>query len=172
MKRSPVASRCAYTNITTLGIDPNNGLWFNQERWGLCWYDIEQDKFYDYSNTNSGVHNIGYILRSKQPGEFWLGCRDQPTLYKAKLNSKREIEYLLAKDLYTPKGTTGNITSMYEDSKGNLWVADHQHLICKTGQQRLYHPPNSLCPTLHLLQKTDTVTSGWQPKIPVYIRFL
>ena len=82
------------TNITTLGIDPNNGLWFNQERWGLCWYDIEQDKFYDYSNTNSGVHNIGYILRSKQPGEFWLGCRDQPTLYKAKLNSKREIEYL------------------------------------------------------------------------------
>ncbi len=119
------------TNITTLGIDPNNGLWFNQERWGLCWYDIEQDKFYDYSNTNPGVHNVGYILRSKQPGEFWLGCRDQPTLYKAKLNSKREIEYLLAKDLYTPKGATGNITSMYEDSKGNLWVATTGQLYLK-----------------------------------------
>lgn len=132
------------TNITTLGIDPNNGLWFNQERWGLCWYDIEQDKFYDYSNTNSGVHNIGYILRSKQPGEFWLGCRDQPTLYKAKLNSKREIEYLLAKDLYTPKGTTGNITSMYEDSKGNLWVATTGQLYLKPDSKDFIIPEFSL----------------------------
>ena len=67
-----------------------------------------------------------------------------PPLYKAKLNSKREIEYLLAKDLYTPKGTTGNITSMYEDSKGNLWVATTGQLYLKPDSKDFIIPEFSL----------------------------
>lgn len=145
------------TNITTLCVDPDNGLWFSQERWGLCWYDVQQDKFYDYSDKRPGLHNVGFISRSNRPGEFWMGCRDAANLYKVKLNSKREIGFLEEKDLYAEGLRTGKIAAIYEDTKNNLWLATDNQLYIKPSGKDFITPDVSF-PSVVSIAEDDNGT--------------
>lgn len=124
------------TNITTLGIDPDHGLWFNQERWGLCWYDIRHDTFYDHSTVRPGMHNVGHILRSNRSGEFWLACRDELYFYKVRLNAANQMQVLEEGSLYN-RGSAGRITALYEDSKDNLWIGTEGQLYIKPADGEL-----------------------------------
>lgn len=127
-------------NITTLCADPVDGLWFCQERWGLCRYDVQHDKIYDYSTREIGLNNIGYILRSKRKNELWIGGRDTPVFYKVKLNNNKDLEFLFRKNLNDKEFKTGLITAMYEDSKANLWVATTGQFYIKPLSGELIKP--------------------------------
>lgn len=59
-----------------LCLDKNDVMWVNQDRYGLCLYDLSQDLFADNSDNNlSNPGEVSIIVKSKLKEGVWISPR-------------------------------------------------------------------------------------------------
>lgn len=118
-------------NILNLCLDKNDVMWVNQDRYGLCLYDLSQDLFADISGNNlSNPGEVSIIVKSKLKEGVWIspryGARVMRMTHQGmKIQLEEDID--LEKQIYNP----GNIRDLVEDNKGSLWIFSQSGLYVK-----------------------------------------
>lgn len=118
-------------NILNLCLDKNDVMWVNQDRYGLCLYDLSQDLFADNSGNNlSNPGEVSIIVKSKLKEGVWIspryGARVMRMTHQGmKIQLEEDID--LEKQIYNP----GNIRDLIEDNKGCLWIFSQSGLYVK-----------------------------------------
>ena len=118
-------------NILNLCLDKNDVMWVNQDRYGLCLYDLSQDLFADNSGNNlSNPGEVSIIVKSKLKEGVWIspryGARVMRMTHQGmKIQLEEDID--LEKQIYNP----GNIRDLIEDNKGSLWIFSQSGLYVK-----------------------------------------
>lgn len=115
------------TNILHLCVDENNVAWVNQDRLGLCLYELDTDKLH-YADLNGKVREVNLMVKAQQPLSVWVNGRGDSRLVKIIRNgSKLYVTKEIDLSLYTDN--CGDILQMMEDSNLNLWVLSSNNLF-------------------------------------------
>lgn len=123
------------TNILHLCVDEDNVAWVNQDRLGLCLYELDTDQFH-YANLSGRIKEINLMVKAQQPLSVWVNGRGDSRLMKIIRNGSRlyvskEINLSLYAD------DCGGVLQMMEDSNLNLWVLTTSHLFVIPANEHL-----------------------------------
>ncbi|MBD0400023.1 two-component regulator propeller domain-containing protein [Flammeovirga sp. EKP202] len=111
---SGIPSVLKKASISDLKIDQSGKLWIGTKKSGLFRYNIDTKKF-DYNNKK--IKNIKALVLD-QNESLWIGGSG----YLKKLNKELKVSSFDQIDQLPSK----NITALFEDSKGALWIGtDH-----------------------------------------------
>lgn len=146
-------------NILNLCLDKNDMMWVNQDRYGLCLYDLSRDIFADNSTDNlSNPGELSIIVKSKFEEGVWISPRYgarvmRMTHQDMKIQIEEDID--LEKQIHNPEG----IRDLAEDNKGNLWIFTQSDLYVK-------RPGNPVLITTHRdFPEISSLTSDREGKI-------
>lgn len=146
-------------NILNLCLDKNDMMWVNQDRYGLCLYDLSRDIFADNSTDNlSNPGEVSIIVKSKFEEGVWISPRYgarvmRMTHQDMKIQIEEDID--LEKQIHNPEG----IRDLAEDNKGNLWIFTQSDLYVK-------RPGNPVLITTHRdFPEISSLTSDREGKI-------
>lgn len=123
------------TNIVALCEDRKGGIWFNQERYGLCLFNKETKQVtYGCDDNRRYSIDVGVIIPVRNADDVWAGSRYTNIIYKMGRNGmsifiKEEI------NLQDITANPGNITHLQEDTNGNLWINTKNYLFIKPAHQ-------------------------------------
>jgi len=105
-------------NILNLCQDSDSVVWFSQDRYGLCLYDLSRDFF-----TGSNVGEVNLIKKSLHKPGVWVNWRYSPHVMRlTQQNMKVKIE----EDI-----NVGGVSDLIEDKDGNLWISTWNNLNVK-----------------------------------------
>ena len=126
-------------------------MWISTKEGKVHIYDVNQ-KYLGYLNTNgtigkgTPITGITYCMMEDTEGNIWLGTKGDG-IYK--LKTKGENSYLITQfksdpnDLYSLN--SDNIYSLFQDSKGKIWVGTYGGGINLMEEEgRFIHPNNLL----------------------------
>lgn len=146
-------------NILNLCLDKNDMMWVNQDRYGLCLYDLSRDIFADNNADNlSNPGEVSIIVKSKFEEGVWISPRYgarvmRMTHQDMKIQIEEDID--LEKQIHNPEG----IRDLAEDNKGNLWIFTQSDLYVK-------RPGNPVLITTHRdFPEISSLTSDREGKI-------
>lgn len=125
--------------IVTLCRDEGGYVWYYQEGNGLYCYNPATATATSYRNSKSTasapLHQVPYLIRSRHANSIWAS-----TLSGAYLVERQGSAMTLkqAIDLTPQTQRTGNVESIYEDGKGNLWISTMRGLyVWKAATRRV-----------------------------------
>jgi signal transduction histidine kinase/ligand-binding sensor domain-containing protein/DNA-binding response OmpR family regulator len=105
-------------DISSLYLDSKNRIWFTSYGSGLSLYDQLNDQFKSFKNSaynkNAIISNKVNTIIENSKGLFWIGTEKGLCLFDYDLNKFYRYIYNESQPL--------NITSIYEDKKGNLFI--------------------------------------------------
>ena len=105
-------------DISSLFLDSKNRIWFTSYGSGLNLYDKLNDQFKTFKNSENNKHSIisnkVNAITENSKGLFWIGTEKGLCLFDYNLNKFYRYIYNEHQPL--------NITSIYEDKKGNLFI--------------------------------------------------
>lgn len=101
-------------NIYALAYDTQKNLWIGTAS-GLSRFDGKN--FVNYTTGNGLQYNEIYVLCSTKNGALWIGGKGGVTLWDG--NSFRKYNF-------DEGNSSGIVTSIFEDSKGNTWFGSYQ----------------------------------------------
>ena len=105
-------------DISSLFLDSKNRIWFTSYGSGLSLYDKLNDQFITFKNSENNKHSIisnkVNAITENSKGLFWIGTEKGLCLFDYNLNKFYRYIYNEQQPL--------NITSIYEDKKGNLYI--------------------------------------------------
>ena len=105
-------------DISSLFLDSKNRIWFTSYGSGLNLYDKLNDQFITFKNSENNKHSIisnkVNAITENSKGLFWIGTEKGLCLFDYNLNKFYRYIYNEQQPL--------NITSIYEDKKGNLYI--------------------------------------------------
>lgn len=111
--------------IATLYKDEGNVFWFSQDRYGLCIYDIKQDKLKHYSECPAirqlPLGFIDYLTKSHNGERVWVVPSGASTVFQLS-REKMEVQVDLQIELGKITKNPGKVTSVFEDDNNNLWI--------------------------------------------------
>jgi len=119
------------TNLTAL-YKNDNEIWFNQNRYGLGIYDINNKKVKLYNNLNNiDLSNIACINGFRAyPEEVWLGASNSPMIYRMKKENEEPVIYK-TNDLTEIITNPGHPQLFHEDKKNNVWIVTKSNVFIK-----------------------------------------
>ena len=111
-------SNIEFNDISSLYLDSKNRIWLTSYGSGLNLYDKKNDNFISFKNAlnddSSIISNRVNTILEDTNGLFWVATEKGLCLFD--YDSKKFISYK------HPKKKHLNITSIYQDNKGNLWL--------------------------------------------------
>jgi signal transduction histidine kinase/ligand-binding sensor domain-containing protein/DNA-binding response OmpR family regulator len=115
-------------------------LWFNQNRFGLCSYNITTKKLnlYNYFSPDFNLSNIGFIRSfSDYPDELWLAQEYEPIIYRVKQkNNQLQLVNRVVVPVETQVVSGRNVRFMIEDQHRNIWIASAFRLFVLTADDK------------------------------------
>lgn len=106
-------------NILDMCVDDNSDLiWFCQDRFGLCLYDIAKDKLI-YQNQGSNTNVI--LEKSCDVNGIWINRYNSSVINKYILNGS-SLKSVESYDISLVDKRYGSIKQILEDANGTLWV--------------------------------------------------
>lgn len=116
-------------NITSLGKDDKDVVWFNQTWYGLCLYNEKTGQLAYGQRMNTGM-SIRYAIPSRVDRTMWLSDAHARKVWNMKQeNMKTSI--LEEIDLGTIVSSPKRITRLLEDKQGNLWIGSENELFVR-----------------------------------------
>ncbi len=119
-------------NITAIFKDGNNAFWLNQNRTGLCFYDLSKNKVTTYLEIPElkSIADLSNVTTIQQVanGKIWVGATDNAVVYvfnKSNKNLERKIDL----NAVFSKQYSVQIRKVFEDQKNNIWIATDRYLF-------------------------------------------
>lgn len=116
-------------NITSLGKDNSDVIWFNQNWYGLCLYDPVSTRLAYGKRMNMGM-NVSHIIPSRTNDAVWISDAYTRLIWKMKQQDMRP-SILEEINLEHTMPYPGVVTRLAEDRQGNLWIGTDNHLFVK-----------------------------------------
>lgn len=137
--------------IKTFEIDNNENIWIGTEEGGLDYFNKREEKFYHYLSEFQSAHTAEghsiYALKKTADGKLWIGTREDG-LFLTRTTPNPFVHI----NPVSKESDGGNliVTSLCEDSGGNLWAAlkddialvDTENLILYPQHIRIAETPN------------------------------
>jgi len=116
-------------NITSLGKDDKDVVWFNQTWYGLCLYNEKTGQLAYGKRMNTGMI-VRYIIPSRVDRTMWLGDAHARKVWNMTQENMR-ASILEEIDLGKIVSSPGRITRLLEDKLGNLWIGSERELFVR-----------------------------------------
>lgn len=97
-------------NILNLCQSRDSIMWFRQDRYGLCLYDLSRDRFAD-----SGLGEVNIIKESLHKPGVWVNSNYSPHVMRV---TQRDMKMQVEEDI-----NVGGVADLVEDKDGNLWIS-------------------------------------------------
>ena len=97
-------------NILNLCQSRDSIMWFRQDRYGLCLYDLSRDRFAD-----SGLGEVNIIKESLHKPGVWVNSNYSPHVMRV---TQRDMKIQVEEDI-----NVGGVADLAEDKDGNLWIS-------------------------------------------------
>lgn len=125
-------------NLVDLCLDKSGMLWINQDRYGLCLYDLSKGQAgYKDRNGSAPPVKTGTLAPSTRKEGIWAGDRYAPHVMRLKHNGlKIQVEETLK--LETIRPDPGVVNQLLEDRKGNLWMLTSTHLFVRAAKGNVF----------------------------------
>ncbi|MBS2099583.1 two-component regulator propeller domain-containing protein [Carboxylicivirga linearis] len=121
----------ANPSVTALCFDKKDMLWFSQERYGLCTYDLKENKIKHYQQCedtkNLPFWDVIAFNQSKTSNRVWTIAMNE-TIYGLR-QENMDIKVDIKIQLHDAIENAGRPTTLYEDSKNNLWIGTSNSLF-------------------------------------------
>ncbi len=137
-------------NILNLAIDQNDIIWFEQDRHGLCLYDLSRDLYVD-----SGIGEVNVIQKSRHKPGVWVNSRYKPYIMRL---TQKSLNVRIEESIFIKEG---GVRDLVEDKDGNLWISVYYgnlQIKCPNSQSLVLS--NEKTPPILLLTK-DTNGQVW-----------
>lgn len=140
-------------NIVSLCLDADDFIWINQDRYGLCLYNRQEDKLgYRLTDGKNFLFDSFVMVRSRFRKGIWAADRHSPQILRL-TNRGMNIHISERIDLREFASNPGYIKELTEDEQGNLWILTYnQKLFLKpSGSSSIlptaeeFPPLNNLC---------------------------
>lgn len=105
-------------NILNLCQGKDSIMWFDQDRYGLCLYDLSRDLFAD-----SSVGEVNIVAKSLHKSGVWVNSRYTPHVMRL---TQRDMKVQIEEDI-----NIGGVADLIEDKYGNLWIPTWKDLNVK-----------------------------------------
>lgn len=99
-------------NILNLSLDNDSIMWFEQDRHGLCLYNLSHDLFVD-----SNIGEVNIIKKSLHKSGVWVNSKYEPHVMRL---SQKDMKVQVEEDIFVAEGGVGDLI---EDKEGNLWIS-------------------------------------------------
>lgn len=125
-------------NITSIFKEENGLFWVNQNRTGLCLYDVKTHSVKSYFQLPElknldGLSNTS-IIKELNHKEIWAVSAESPYIYLINADTKS-----LIRTIDFSKENTGHITALFKDKKDNIWIATNQKIFVQPYQSQHLH---------------------------------
>lgn len=111
--------------IVTLFKDKGDVFWLSQDRYGLCIYDIRNNKLKHYSECPGMQHlpfgAIDYMVKSNNSEKVWVVPSSSSTVFGLSRQGM-DIQAKLQITLDNLSKNPGRINTAFEDANKNLWI--------------------------------------------------
>lgn len=129
--------------VASLCVDKEGIFWFSQDRYGLCIYDPKNNLLKHYTECRETAKlpflNITVLASSRSGDRVWVGP-DNSAVYGLQREGM-DIKVYREIEIGNFTKNPGSITSLYEDSKNNLWIGTTSGLF-------VYHPHTATLETV------------------------
>lgn len=119
-------------NITAIFKDDHNVFWLNQNRTGLCFYDLSKNEVTTYLQVPQlkSIADLSNVTTIQQLSndKIWVGATDNAIVYVLDKNSKNP-ERKIDLNAVSSKHYSGQIRKIFEDQKNNIWIASDRCLF-------------------------------------------
>jgi ligand-binding sensor domain-containing protein/AraC-like DNA-binding protein len=116
-------------NVLDMCLDDNNNfIWFCQDRFGLCHYDIANDKI-KYQNQGSNSNVI--LEKSYDKNSIWVNIYYSPVINKY-ISNGNSLKITESYNISSVDEQYGSIRQILEDAKGILWVKSSNSIYACT----------------------------------------
>ncbi|MCD8042684.1 MAG: response regulator [Tannerellaceae bacterium] len=119
------------TNLLHLCLDNDSIMWINQDRFGLCLYDLYHNRIYYHSMDEfKNLSDVDFLIKSNAYSGVWVKYRHTGTIVRL----EQKCGKIVLRDKVEPGKLTGNpggIKQLAEDKKGNLWIVTQGKIFVK-----------------------------------------
>ncbi|EKU90081.1 hybrid sensor histidine kinase/response regulator transcription factor [Bacteroides oleiciplenus] len=105
-------------NILNLCQSQDSVMWFRQDRYGLCLYDLSRNLFAD-----SGLGEVNLVVKSLHKPGVWINSSFSPHVMRV---TQRGMKVQVEEDI-----NVGGVNNLIEDKGGNLWISTWTNLNVK-----------------------------------------
>lgn len=125
-------------NVLNLCLDNDHIVWFDQDRYGLCVYDLSKDLF-----TEGSVGEVNIITKSILKPGVWVNSRYNPRVMRL---TQRNMKIRVEEEIHL-----GGVTNLIEDIDGNLWISTWTSLNVKRPDRELLIVSDEHVPRMNFL---------------------
>lgn len=118
-------------NLLNLCMDEGNIMWICQDRYGLCLYDLSEDKL-SYNDIHNYSGSLETLLMEKSSVKKGVWASDRNASRVMRL-TQQNMKIYIEEDIYlnTVIPNPGSVNQLIEDHRGNLWVLTSASLLVK-----------------------------------------
>lgn len=123
-------------NITTIYKD-NNILWLNQNRVGLCLYDLQTNQVKSYLEMSELIQQSDYFsnitcIEEASKNKLWMGIENQAKICVVdKNNGNIKLNAIIDLNVLHKGESVKGIRKIFKDSKNNIWVTTNRYVFIK-----------------------------------------
>lgn len=119
------------TNLLHLCMDNDSIMWINQDRFGLCLYDLSRNRLsYQAVDELKNLADVDFLIKSGAYNGIWVNYRHTGAVLR--LDQKEgKIAVRERIDLAKVTDNPGGIKQLIEDTKGNLWILTNRKIFVK-----------------------------------------
>lgn len=118
-------------NLMSLCLDEKGVVWFSQDRYSLCLYDMATDKLaYGKIQNYPDLFETLVMIRSTSKGGVWANERGSSRIVRL---VQQDLKISMEEDIHLNSfiPNPGEVRRLYEDRQGNLWIQTDTHILIK-----------------------------------------
>jgi len=127
-------------NILNLCQSQDSVMWFRQDRYGLCLYDLSRDLFAD-----SGLGEVNIIVNSFHKPGVWVNSSLSSHVMRV---TQQDMKVKVVEDI-----NIGGVNNLLEDGEGNLWISTWANLNVKRPDSRTLVVSREDVPGMYILTR-------------------
>lgn len=127
-------------NILNLCQSQDSVMWFRQDRYGLCLYDLSRDLFAD-----SGLGEVNIIVNSFHKPGVWVNSSLSSHVMRV---TQQDMKVKVVEDI-----NIGGVNNLLEDGEGNLWISTWANLNVKHPDSRTLVVSREDVPGMYILTR-------------------
>ena len=127
-------------NILNLCQSQDSVMWFRQDRYGFCLYDLSRDLFAD-----SGLGEVNIIVNSFHKPGVWVNSSLSSHVMRV---TQQDMKVKVVEDI-----NIGGVNNLLEDGEGNLWISTWANLNVKRPDSRTLVVSREDVPGMYILTR-------------------
>jgi signal transduction histidine kinase/ligand-binding sensor domain-containing protein/DNA-binding response OmpR family regulator len=127
-------------SILNLAIDANDDIWFSRGNQGVFVYSAANNGLANYNTENAQLKGVQVkVIHVDRQNELWIGTELGLNKWDQTQKQFNHFPYQLTNNSKQDSDASNDITSIFEDSSGVIWVGAKNLLMVNHSKQTVEH---------------------------------